>query len=140
MNVDQDIVDIQYQADSFDELLADLVAEIEALNYRVTRINHIDNIYDRLEAGIDVTIDFKRYKIVEFCNLNSCSELISADLRSGVFMPVRFVVYQRNDESTTHIAFLRPTAFAELFDSKLLKQVATRLEEDMADVLEEMAY
>ena len=140
MNVDQDIVDSQYQADSFDELLEDLVAEIEALNYRVTRINHIDNIYDRLEAGIDVTIDFKRYKIVEFCNLNSCSELISADLRSGVFMPVRFVVYQRNEESTTHIAFLRPTAFAELFDSKPLKQVATRLEEDMADVLEEMAY
>ena len=140
MNADQDIVDIQYQADSFDELLEDLVAEIEALNYRVTRINHIDNIYDRLEAGIDVTIDFKRYKIVEFCNLNSCSELISADLRAGVFMPVRFVVYQRNEESTTHIAFLRPTAFAELFDSKLLMQVATRLEEDMADVLEEMAY
>lgn len=140
MNVDQDIVDNQYQADSFDELLEDLVAEIEALNYRVTRINHIDNIYDRLAAGIDVTIDFKRYKIVEFCNLNSCSELISADLRAGVFMPVRFVVYQRNEESTTHIAFLRPTAFAELFDSKLLTQVATRLEEDMADVLEEMAY
>jgi uncharacterized protein (DUF302 family) len=117
-----------------------LVTEIEALNYHVTRINHIDNIYNRLEAGIDVTVGFKHYKILEFCNLDNCSELISADLRAGVFMPVRFVVYQRVDETTVHIAFLKPTAFAALFNSKPLMQVATQLEEDMLDVLEEMAY
>lgn len=140
MNLNQDIVDRQYQTENFDGLLEDLVTEIEALNYLVTRISHIDNIYDRREAGIDVTIGFKRYKIVEFCNLNNCSELISADLRAGVFMPVRFVVYQRVDETTVHIAFLKPTAFAALFNSKPLMQVATQIEEDMIDVLEEMAY
>ena len=117
MNVDQDIVDRTYQTDNFDELLDDLVTEIKARNNRITRINHIDNIYDRLEAGIDVIIGFKRYKIVEFCNLNSCSELISADLRTGVFMPLRFVVYQKIEETTAHIAFLKPTAFAQLFGS-----------------------
>lgn len=140
MNLNQDIVDRQYQTENFDGLLEDLVTEIEALNYLVTRISHIDNIYDRREAGIDVTIGFKRYKIVEFCNLNNCSELISADLRAGVFMPVRFIVYQRVDETTVHIAFLKPTAFAALFNSKPLMQVATQIEEDMIDVLEEMAY
>jgi uncharacterized protein (DUF302 family) len=77
---------------------------------------------------------------VEFCNLNSCSELISADLRAGVFMPLCFIIYQKNEETTAHIAFLKPTAFARLFDSKPLMQVATRLEEDMIDVLQEMAY
>lgn len=138
MNVNQDIVDRQIQAENFDGLLDDLVTEIEALNYRVTRINHIDNIYDRRKAGIDVSIGFKRYKIVEFCNLNSCSELISADLRSGVFMPVRFVVYQKNEETTAHVAFLKPTKFARLFDSKPLMQVATRIEQDMNRVLEEL--
>jgi uncharacterized protein (DUF302 family) len=140
MNLDLDIVDRQYQTDNFDEMLDFLVTEIEALNYHVTRINHIDNIYNRLEAGIDVTVGFKHYKILEFCNLDNCSELISADLRAGVFMPVRFVVYQRVDETTVHIAFLKPTAFAALFNSKPLMQVATQLEEDMLDVLEEMAY
>jgi hypothetical protein len=140
MNVNQDIIDGQYQTENFDELLDDLVIEIKAHNNRITRINHIDNIYDRLESGIDVTIDFKHYKIVEFCNLNSCSELISADLRAGVFMPLCFIIYQKNEETTAHIAFLKPTAFARLFDSKPLMQVATRLEEDMIDVLQEMAY
>ncbi len=140
MNVNQDIVDRQYPSENFDELMDDLVREIEAHNNRITRINHIDNIYDRLEAGIDVTIGFRHYKIVEFCNLNSCSKLISADLRAGVFMPVCFIVYQKIEETTVHIASLKPTAFARLFDSKPLMQVATRIEEGMVDVLEEMAY
>ena len=121
-------------------MIEDLVAEIEARNYRVTRINHIDNIHDRREAGINATIGFKHYKIVEFCNLNSCSELISADLRSGVFMPVRFAVYQENEADAAYIAFLKPTAFAALFDSQALLQTAIRLEQDMTNVLEEMDY
>lgn len=140
MNVNQDIVDRQYLTEDFDQLLDDLVREIKAHNNRITRINHIDNIYERLEAGIDVTVSFKRYKIVEFCNLNSCSELISADHRAGVFMPVRFIVYQKNGEATVHVGFLKPTAFARMFDSIPLMQVATQIEEGMVDVLEEMAY
>ena len=140
MNVDEDIVSRQFQIANFDDLLDDLVAEIQQHNFYISRINHIDNIYDRLEAGIDVVVNFKHYKIVEICNLNTCSELISADLRAGVFMPVRFVVYQRQEENSAHVAFLKPTAFARLFDSKPLMQVATQLEQEMIDVLDEMAY
>jgi len=140
MNVNQDIVDKQFHTENFDQLLEDLITEIKVSNYRVTRINHIDNIYDRREAGIDVTIGFKHYKIVEFCNLNSCSELISADLKAGLFMPVRFVVFQKTDESIPRIAFLKPTAFAAIFTSEPLMQVATQIEEDMTRVLEELDY
>ncbi len=140
MNLDQDIVDRQYQAENFDDFLADLVTEIKVRNYRITRIINIDNIYIRLEAGIEGTANFERYKIVEFCNLNSCSELVSGDMRAGVFMPPRLVVYQKNKRSDTHILYLKPTAFAALFDSKSLMRAATEYEEDMIDVLEEMAY
>ena len=140
MNVDEDIASREYQNVDFDDLVDDLVVEIQQHNFHISRINHIDNIYDRLEAGIDVSVNFKHYKIVEICNLNICSELISADLRSGVFMPVRFAVYQQQEETSAHVAFLKPTAFARLFDSKPLMQVATQLEEEMIDVLEEMAY
>lgn len=125
---------------NFDVLLEDLVIEIKTRNYRVTRIYDIDNIYDRQQEGIDVTIGFRRYKIIEFCNLNSCSELISADLLAGVFMPVRFVLYQTKDDAGIHVAFLKPTAFARLFDSEPLMKVAAKLNEDMADVLEEVVH
>ena len=141
VNANQDIIKRSYATDDFDQLLGDLVTEIEARNYRITRINHIDNIFDRQEAGIEITARFRHYKIVEFCNLNSCSELISADLRSGVFMPVRFAVYQtEEEENVTHVAFLNPNAFARLFDSASLNQVANELSKDMNDVLEEMAF
>ena len=141
VNANQDIIKRSYATDDFDQFLGDLVTEIEARNYRIARINHIDNIFDRQEAGIEITARFRHYKIVEFCNLNSCSELISADLRSGVFMPVRFAVYQtEEEENVTHVAFLNPNAFARLFDSASLNQVANELSKDMNDVLEEMAF
>ena len=141
VNANQDIVKRSYATDDFDQFLGDLVTEIEARNYRITRINHIDNIFDRQEAGIEITARFRHYKIVEFCNLNSCSELISADLLSGVFMPVRYAVYQtEEEENVAHVAFLNPNAFARLFDSASLNQVADELSKDMNDVLEEMAF
>ena len=141
VNANQDIVKRSYATDDFDQFLGDLVTEIEARNYRITRINHIDNIFDRQEAGIEITARFQHYKIVEFCNLNSCSELISADLLSGVFMPVRYAVYQtEEEENVTHVAFLNPNAFARLFDSASLNQVADELSKDMNDVLEEMDF
>ena len=140
MNVNQDIVRRSYPTDHFDQFLEDLITEIQARNYRITRVNHIDNIFDREEAGIEITARFRHYKIIEFCNLNSGSELISGALLSGVFMPVRFVVYQaEGEENVAHVAFLNPNAFARLFHSPSLSQVADELSRDMTDVLEEMA-
>ena len=140
MNVNQDIVKRSYPTDHFDQFLEDFLTEIQARNYRITRVNHIDNIFDREEAGIEIIARFRHYKIIEFCNLNSCSELISGDLLSGVFMPVRFVVYQvEEEENVAHVAFLDPNAFARLFHSPSLSQVAEELSRDMTDVLEEMA-
>ena len=140
MNVNQDIVKRSYPTDHFDQFLEDFITEIQARNYRITRVNHIDNIFDREEAGIEITARFRHYKIIEFCNLNSCSELISGDLLSGVFMPVRFVVYQaEGEENVAHVAFLDPNAFARLFHSPSLSRVADELSRDMTDVLEEMA-
>lgn len=140
MKIDRDIVRKAYQAKNFDELLEDLVQEVELRNYRITRINNIDNIHDRRKLLGRIKTGFRHYKIVEFCNLNSCSELISSNLLAGVFMPVRFIVYQRPDESQIYIAFLKPTAFARLFDSESLTRVALELERDMNDVLEEIDF
>jgi hypothetical protein len=55
-------------------------------------------------------------------------------------MPVRFIVYQKLDASTSHIAFLKPTAFADLFDSEQLTRVAAQLEQDMIQVLDELSF
>ena len=140
MNVQRDIVTRAYEPESFDEFVVDLLKEIELRNYRITRINHIDNVLDQAERGLGSAVGFRHYKIIEFCNLNSCVELISSNLLSGVFMPVRFIVYQQPKDPRTFIAFLKPTAFARLFDSEALTRVAAALEGDMSDVLEELEF
>ena len=139
MVIDEDVVTKSYDVDDFDDLLNDLLSEIEVRNYRITRINHIDNVLDQKERGLSTKMRFTHYKIVEFCNLNSCAEMLSADLLSGVFMPVRFIAYQGVDDQKIYVSFLRPTRFAALFSATGVMDIAVGLEKDMSDVLEELA-
>ena len=140
INVGEDIVTRTFEPDSFDSLLEDLTKEIEVHNYRITRIYDIDNIFDQTEREVSYNIPFERYKIVEFCNLGSCVELISKELLAGVFMPLRFIVYQEEGANLASISFLKPSAFARQFSSPSLSEVATVLEGDMTDVLDEMVF
>ena len=121
-------------------MLDDLTKEIEVHNYRVTRIYDIDNIFEQTEREIGYTIPFERYKIVEFCNLGSCAQLISQEMLAGVFMPLRFIVYQERGAVAASIAFLRPSAFARQFGSPPLAATAQMLENDMTEVLDELAF
>ena len=140
MEISQDIVRATFEDRSPEHLLEDLVGELEVRNYRIARINNIDNVLEReLPEGYPGHT-FRFYKIVEFCNLNECSQLISANLLAGVFMPVRFIVFQHQGEAQTQLAFLKPTAFANLFNSKEIKDLAEILEQDMHDVLEEIVF
>ena len=140
MSLREDIVHRTFQSEDFDLLLDGLVAEIETRNYRVTKIYDIDNIYDRQEQGIEVTIGFKRYKIVDFCNLTTCNELISTNLLAGVFMPARYAVFQAKDNARIDIAFVKPVALMRPFGSEPLTKAAAKLTEDMISVIEGIVY
>ena len=82
MNLGKEI--LQYRSYFIDpeELLDDLLGELKFRNYSVTRVNNIDNVFqrDNTPAG---SLNFKYYKIIEFCNLESCSHIISEALLTG---------------------------------------------------------
>ncbi len=136
----KDIVRAAFEGANPGELLDDLEGELKARNYLITRINNIDNILKRENLGERPIFAFRFYKIVEFCNLESCSKLISSNLLAGVFLPTRYIVFQPNDDTRIHIAFLKPTAFARLFDSSEMQRLAEILEKDMHDILEEIDF
>ena len=140
MDVSEDIVTRNYSGMKFDEVLEYLIQEVKARNYLVTRINNIDNIHDRLNRDSGKKLKFKFYKIVEFCNLESCSQLISTDLIAGVFMPVKFVVYQADNKEQVFVSFLKPTAFASIFKSERMMKIAIILEKDMDEILDEINF
>ena len=140
MDVSEDIVTRHYSGMNFDEVLEYLIQEVKVRNYVITRINNIDNIHDRLNEDAAKKLKFKFYKIVEFCNLESCSQLISTDLTAGVFMPVKFAVYQADNKEKVIISFLKPTAFASIFNSDGMKRIAEILEKDMYEILDEIIF
>ena len=140
MDVSEDIVTRNFSGMNFDEVLEYLIQEVKARNYIITRINNIDNIHDRLNGDNAIKLEFKFYKIVEFCNLESCSQLISTDLKAGVFMPVKFAVYQSDNQEKVFISFLKPTSFASIFNSERMTRFAEILEKDMNDILDEIIF
>jgi len=140
MDVSLDFVKKEFSGIKFDEVLEYLIEEVKAKNYLITRINNIDNIHDRIVRDTRRKVKFKFYKIVEFCNLDSCSQLISSELLAGLFMPVRFIVYQPNNEKKIFISFIKPTSFAKIFNSERLNEIAKILEKDMYEILEEVIF
>ena len=140
MNISEDIATKVFSGMAFEEILDDLIQEVKARNYLITRVNNIDNIHDRTILKTSRNSKFKHYKIVEFCNLESCSHLISSNLLAGVFMPVKFIVYQHLDKNQIFISYLRPTSFARLFNSNKMMDIAKNLESDMHDVLKEIDF
>ena len=140
MDVSEDIVTRHFSGMNFDEVLEYLIQEVKDRNYVITRINNIDNIHDRLNEDAVKNLKFKFYKIVEFCNLERCSQLISTDLTAGVFMPVKFAVYQADNKEKVIISFLKPTAFASIFNSDGMKRIAEILEKDMYEILDEIIF
>ena len=140
MDISEDIVTRKFSGMSFDEVLEYLVQEVKDRNYLITRINNIDNIHERLNGDVAKNLKFKLYKIVEFCNLESCSQLISTDLKAGVFMPVKFAVYQSDNQEQVFISFLKTTSFASIFNSERMTRFAEILEKDMYDILDEIIF
>ena len=140
MDISEDIVTRNFSGMNFDEVLEYLIHEVKNRNYLITRINNIVNIHERLNGDVVKKLKFKFYKIVEFCNLESCSQLISTDLKAGVFMPVKFAVYQSDYHETIFISFLKPTSFASIFNSERMMRIAEILEKDMYEILDEIIF
>ena len=140
MVVSEDIVTRKFSGMSYEEVLEYLVQEVKDRNYLITRINNIDNIHYRKNGDFTKNLKFKLYKIVEFCNLENCSQLISTDLTAGVFMPVKFAIYQTDNYEQVLISFLKPTAFARIFNSERMMRIAELLEKDMYEILDEIIF
>ena len=134
MDINKDIVTHVIQKADFGEIIENLIKEAQLKNYRVVKIVNVDNIKEKAALVDKLSIGFQYYKIIEICNLMNCNEVVSSDLRAGVFMPVRLAVYQPKNKNAIHISYLKPTAFAALFQPRTMMKVAKQLERDLDDV------
>jgi len=140
MNADKDIVTVKLDGESFDDFMEDIKKEIQLKNYRVVKVINVDNIKMRRNLVNNLEIGFKSYKIIEICNLFTCNEIISADLRAGVFMPQRLALYERLDVPGVFVSYLKPTAVARLFTSKKMMVAAGKMEKDIEEILDTVQF
>lgn len=134
MDINKDIVTHIIKKADFNEILETLTKEAQLRNYRVVKIVNVDRIKERASIISGLNIGFDHYKIIEICNLMNCNEIVSSDLRAGVFMPVRLAVYVPKNKKEIHISYFKPTTFAALFKSNAMMKVAKQLESDLDDV------
>jgi uncharacterized protein (DUF302 family) len=134
MDINKDIVTHIIKKADFNEILETLTKEAQLRNYRVVKIVNVDRIKERASIISGLNIGFDHYKIIEICNLMNCNEIVSSDLRAGVFMPIRLAVYQPKNKNEIHISYFKPTAFVALFKSTAMMKVAKQLESDLDEV------
>lgn len=130
-----DIETVEFQGVSLDDFLYDIQKEIEIKNYKVLKISNIDNIKERIGMKKGLKMEFRYYKIIEFCNLFSCAEMAMADFRAGAFLPQRYAIYQPLNDNSLYVSYLKPTAVARLFESERMMKTAKIMQEEMEDVL-----
>jgi uncharacterized protein (DUF302 family) len=135
IDVVSDIVVTPFKGIKYEELIENLGKQAQLKNYRVTKIVNVDHIKEEKDLLKDISIGYENYKIVEICNLVNCNEIISSDLNAGVFMPVRFAVYQPSGENTIFVSYLKPTSFSALFGSARMNKVASRMANDMNEIV-----
>jgi len=113
---------------TFEQCVSDVVEQVAKHGFMVL---HIHNVQATLKIkGIDI----KPFKIIEFCNATSANEIISKDINSGLLLPCKINVYQK-DESVFINAFL-PTAISAILDESQFNDLPAEIEKIIKDIVD----
>lgn len=90
--------------------------------------NYKESYTRRLEQLGGGELPFKEYRILEFCNVQLAMQAMAADLRIGIFMPCRMVVFQGNTGNTITLMTVNPDFFLRTLKTPELKTFAKAVE------------
>lgn len=115
---------------SFEELSADLEAEVPNHKFGVL---HIHNIAETLRSK---GIDFKEEsKVFEVCNPMYANKIIAEDMTLNTVLPCRISIYTEN--GTTKIAILKPSKmFETLTKNTTVLELSKEIDEVMIKIVD----
>jgi uncharacterized protein (DUF302 family) len=123
----------------FEEVLRLLEAAIARRNYFVAGTNHLDDTLRRRAAELGGGFPFDHYKIVSFCSLSLAQEALETHPYMGAFMPCRLAVFVARGSAEVTIVSVRPTFLSRALGAPEVARLATRVEEDVLEILEMVA-
>jgi uncharacterized protein (DUF302 family) len=116
----------------FDEAVNRTRDPLQAAGYGV--LCEID-VKAKLEEKLGV--EREPYKILGACNPPLASEGLNAEPDLGALLPCNVVIYER--EERTRVAAVEPERMLSKVGNEELESIATRVREDLARVVEEIA-
>ena len=116
----------------FDEAVNRTRDLLQAAGYGV--LCEID-VKAKLEEKLGV--EREPYKILGACNPPLASEGLNAEPDLGALLPCNVVIYER--EERTRVAAVEPERMLSKVGNEELESIATRVREDLARVVEEIA-
>lgn len=91
----------------FDSAVSAVQEEIVTAGFRVLYVHDVQKTLK--EKGFEIG----PMKIVEFCNARSAYAVLQADVKAGLCLPCKILVYTKDDHTT--ISGMRPTILPRFF-------------------------
>ncbi len=112
---------------SFDEVSDNLEKNSAENQFRVLAVHDVQETLE--EKGFERDA----LKIIEICNAGFAYEALEKNIDVAMFMPCRFTVYRKNDETVVTLA--RPKMISEMLPDSGLDNLATDVEERLIKIM-----
>ena len=126
---------------SFEEVFENVSSSLASLNFPVVNVRDYKKIFaERFRQTGGGKMPFQNYRIIEFCNLTMGIEALSTDLRTGIFMPCRMVLFQENGKSLVTLMTVNPKFITGQLENPKMAKFAERLEKVILEVFDSALF
>lgn len=124
-----DFLWVKTVAGDFQQVVDDIKDAVASLNFPVGSIKDYQKSFGaRIKQLGQGKLPFQQYQIIEFCNVQLALKALSADLRMGIFMPCRVVVFSPPGGGLVTIMTVNPAFMTKTLDNPNLAVIAKEVE------------
>ena len=121
-----------YQVDAdFDDVLDNVLGVLAEYNFPGTVAKDFHRAFlDRItQTNSAHVLNFDHYVVVEFCNMETGMRALAADLRFGLFMPCKLVIYQEAHQPEVTLMAYNPAFIQRVVPGPVTDEVAATIME-----------
>jgi uncharacterized protein (DUF302 family) len=112
----------------FETVVGEIRDAIIDRNFKITRENEISK--GMTERGAEMF----SYKIIEFCNLTLCGDMLKKEPDMGAFMPTGITVYAKGKQ--TVLATKRLSYMLNAFENTKVRQEVEKIDKEVFEIME----
>ncbi len=112
----------------FEAVVGEVRDAIIDRNFKITRENEISK--GMTERGAEMF----SYKIIEFCNLTLCGDMLKKEPDMGAFMPTGITIYAKGKQ--TVLVTKRMSSMLNAFENTKVRQEVEKIDKEVFEIME----